>query len=231
MVARGALNSLDRREVRRVGKAQYRVEPARPFPPQPLERAGERPSALIDGEAPQPRALFVAHGMGQQIPFQTLDAIAEGLRRADGYRRQQAKLPPAPAPVVRTVTLGDERLQRIELTLLTDAGEREVHVYEAYWAPFTEGQVKLRDVMRFLVTAGCHGIKNGTRPFERWLFGDIHTFLAPIRTVIFLLIALAVVGALAVMNATVVSSAPRVHRLRIRPIGLGAASLGTFQRR
>ena len=129
-------------------KAEYRVEAARPFPPRPPERAAERFMALVEGERPRPRAVFVAHGMGQQIPFQTLDAVAQGLRRADKRRREQTKQPAATrAPVIRTVTLGDERLQRVELTLLTNDGEREVHIYEAYWAPLTEGQVKLRDVM------------------------------------------------------------------------------------
>ena len=71
--------------------------------------------------------------------------VAVGLLEADGESSANVK------PVARTVELGDERLQRLELKLTGKSGaEREVHVYEAYWAPLTEGHVKLRDVAAFL---------------------------------------------------------------------------------
>jgi hypothetical protein len=184
----------------RIG-AEYRSEPAQTFPGHGPAQAADRVMALAEGGTPRPRAVFVAHGMGQQIPFQTLDAVAKGLRRADLRQPTESAARP---PVVRTVLLGEERLQRIELSLLTEDGEREVHVYEGYWAPFTEGQVTLRDVIRFLLTAGLHGIKNGMQPFRRWLFGDYYTFWAPIRTILFLLTALAVLGALTVINSMIV---------------------------
>src|SRR5438309_1435261 len=93
-----------------------------------------------------PVAILVAHGMGQQVPFQTLDDVAEGLLAEDRKRRGVVS-----QPVARTVRLGDERLQRLEMKLGGHSGaERDVHVYEAYWAPLTEGQIKLRDVTRFL---------------------------------------------------------------------------------
>src|SRR4051812_19005236 len=57
-------------------------------------------------------AVFVAHGMGQQIPYQTLDSIAESLRKRDELEGR----PPA-QPVARALKFEDWWLQRIELKL------------------------------------------------------------------------------------------------------------------
>lgn len=180
------------------------------------------PKALIDladesralkgeraAESRRKQAVFVSHGMGQQIPFETLDQIAEGLRREDERVREDARsrgirVHPAPDPAVRAVRIGDERMQRVELQLFGGGGEEhEVHVYEGYWAPLTEGKVKLRDVIKFLYSAGLNGIKNAGKPFSRWLFGDYTKFLTPIRTVIYLVVALLTIVSLVVMNATI----------------------------
>lgn len=39
------------------------------------------PAAVPALAAKKKVALFVAHGMGQQVPFETMDAVAEGLAR------------------------------------------------------------------------------------------------------------------------------------------------------
>lgn len=146
-------------------------------------------------------AVFVTHGMGQQIPFQTLDQVAEGLRKQDPRWNSTA----LPKPQARVVKSGDETLTRIELQLQDDAGApHEVHVYEGYWAPLTEGRVTLKDVIGFLFTAGINGVYNGSLGFKRWLFGDYVPFGAQIRTVMYLLIALATVAALIAMNSMIV---------------------------
>src|SRR6476660_9175897 len=80
-------------------QTQYAV--AAPGADQAVERAAKR------------IAIFVAHGMGQQIPFETLDAIAESLRvydtRLTGRRDK---------PISNTIKTGpDQWLQRIELKL------------------------------------------------------------------------------------------------------------------
>src|SRR5437868_9542775 len=88
------------------------------------DRTGAAPAA--PGAKP-PVAILVAHGMGQQIPFQTLDAVAEGLRRLDPHADWHVK------PVARTIIAGDERLSRLELRVRAGAhAERQVHIYEAY---------------------------------------------------------------------------------------------------
>lgn len=178
------------------------------------------------------QAVFVAHGMGQQIPFQTLDQVAEGLRCEDA-RRRGVPIEALPKPSVRAVRVGDDRLQRAELKLATSTGEeREVHIYEAYWAPLTEGQVKLRDVISFLLQAGSNGIHNGRAPFKRWLFGRYTEFPLPIRSAIYLPAALLVVASLGVMNAAIIAVAAARSPMTTPPAwlsgGLLADLLTTF---
>jgi len=147
-----------------------------------------------------PVAIVVAHGMGQQIPFQTLDDLAEGLRRQDRKRRKSKP----PMPIAKTVELGGERLARLELKLLTNEGERDLHIYESYWAPMTEGKVTLRDVMGFLLRGGLGGLRLTKRPFKRWLFGEYEQYPAPLLTVVWLALSIAVVVALTWLSVVIV---------------------------
>ena len=146
-------------------------------------------------------AIVVAHGMGQQIPFQTLDDVAEGLRRQDRKRRDRGA---EPKPVARTVELGGERLSRLEMKLLAGDCERDVHIYESYWAPMTEGRVTLRDVMGFLMRGGLGGLRLAQRPLRRWLFGEFVEFPAPLMTVLWLLLSMSVVIALTFLSVVIV---------------------------
>ena len=186
-------------------------------PPQPSASPSATPEATYAVRAPggpgvaaaraaakKRIAIFVAHGMGQQIPFETLDQVAEGLRRQDP--RWDADDPQSkPRPMAESVAVGDQVLQRVVLDLADKQGKlHEVHVYEGYWAPLTEGQVTLRDVIGFLFRAGLNGIKNGSQPFKRWLFDRYAAFPAPIRTVLYLLTALGMVASLVVLNTAIV---------------------------
>ena len=166
--------------------------------------AEETPAVAATPAVRGKAAVFVVHGMGQQIEFQTLDDVAEGLRAAN-VRRGGG---PTPRPAVRAIAVGDERPQRIELTL-TDADRhtREVHVYEAYWAPITEGKVTLRDVMRFLFNAGFDGWRHSFDPFRRYVAGSLHEFPTPVRTPVYLATALLVASALVLMNVAIVALA------------------------
>lgn len=142
--------------------------------------------------------------MGQQIPFQTLDDVAEGLLRLDARGRAGA-----PSPVARTIVAEGERLSRLELSLQIDAAgtTRDVHVYEGYWAPLTEGRVSIKDVVQFLFRAGWRGLRFGVEPFKRWLFGEYWTLPAPTRTILYLIVALAVVLSLLALNTIIVAVA------------------------
>src|SRR5262245_22928978 len=141
-------------------------------------------------------AALVVHGLGQQTKFETLDTLAEGIVRAAGGAVDGP-------PVARLVTVGDEWLQRIELTLRTDGGSRELHVYEAYWAPLTEGAVNLRDVVQLVFRAIYDGISNGTSEFRRWLFGQYRAFPPQVRTVAVLLVGLAALLSLILINTVI----------------------------
>lgn len=168
---------------------------------------------------PRPCAIFVAHGMGQQIPFQTLDDIAQALRQKEASKLGVA-LEELPHPVTCTVRVqdgdADVTLQRVELRLKTPEGSREVHVYEGYWAPLTEGVVTLRDVLGFLLLGARNGLSNGAQPFRRWLFGAFRELALATRTAKYLLVALLVVLSLVAMNTVVLAvaaaRAPFVNR-------------------
>src|ERR1700693_3388255 len=159
------------------------------------------PESVVDA-ARKRIAIFVAHGMGQQIPFETLDAIAESLRAYDesltGHREK---------PTSKSVGAGDQWLQRVELNLKSGADRIEAHVYEGYWAPLTEGRITLRQVMSFLTGAASNGMKIARKTFKRWLMGEYHAFPTPIRIVLYLLVALATVEALVALNSIIVTVA------------------------
>jgi hypothetical protein len=163
-----------------------------------------------------PAAILVVHGMGQQIPFRTLDDVAEGVMCV-------AQCAPGTKPVARTVALGDERLSRLELTLRVGDADRDVHIYEAYWAPLTEGRVTIRDVSGFLLRAGLGGIKLGLSGFRRWLFDQYEEFEAPVRSAMYLVVALAVIGSLGFLNVLIVAIAAARAPLHTPPAWLGPA--------
>ncbi len=133
-----------------------------------LEEEAEAPPG------PKRYAVFIAHGMGQQVPFETIDVAVRGLQRV-------ADKVPGVASVdrnvrTRTVRIGTQTQERAEFDLMvkpdgnSDPEKVEVHVYEAYWAPFTEGEVKLKDVMSFLWQGFMGGIRNSFKPLKRWMF-------------------------------------------------------------
>ena len=165
--------------------------------------SGAPPPPESSVEAARKRiAIFVAHGMGQQIPFETLDAIAESLRAHDESvtgRREK--------PVSTSVRAGDQWLQRVELNLKSGAEQLEAHVYEGYWAPLTEGKITLRQVLAFLTGAASNGMKIARKTFKRWLMGEYHSFPTPIRILLYLVVASAMVGALVALNSTILAVA------------------------
>src|SRR5579862_3992198 len=103
------------------------------------------------------RAIWIVHGMGQQIPYETLEQLAEGLIRAVERSDPGMQI----RPKFREVRVGETVLQRVELTLPRPrAPPQEIHLYECYWAPITEGEVQLRDVVGFLWDGGSRGVIN-----------------------------------------------------------------------
>jgi hypothetical protein len=138
-------------------------------------------------------AVFVTHGMGQQVPFSTVSDLVTELQKEPSFS--------SVTPVTQTVLLGEQRLQRIALQL--EPSGREIHFYEGYWAPLTAGVATLRDVMRFLLQAGINGLRNNEGVFRRWAFGGFQVYDIPVRTWVYLVVAVATIGALVSMNTVI----------------------------
>jgi hypothetical protein len=147
-----------------------------------------------DSEKPplpkKPVAVFVCHGMGQQAHFETIESVANALLREQGRReagepsksvtrRLMARPPRADetsAPAI--VELGGHRVVMGRVKLKRGGIEREVHIYEGYWAPLTEGRIGVWQVFAFLLSAARLGIWNclRNRGFVRFMFYKKETF-------------------------------------------------------
>ena len=148
------------------------------------------------------RAVWIVHGMGQQVPFETLDGLAEGIMRVarpvpgkDGFE-----------PRVRTVQIGDQTVQRVELDVFENGRCVDLHLYEAYWAPVTEGEVKLSEVIRFLFSATFRGLLNVFQPFHRAMFNQFVEVKIPWRAAAEIAVALATLAALIAINTVIVAA-------------------------
>jgi hypothetical protein len=143
-------------------------------------------------------AVLIVHGMGQQSTFGTVASLADAVLHATSS-------PPRDV-VARDVQIGEERLGRIELTLRDEYDEsHEVHFYEAYWAPLTEGRVTLRDVMRFLVITGLGAFRASLRgTFPRWAFGAVQRYPVKHATPVVLLLAMLLLAALFAISAVMI---------------------------
>lgn len=161
-------------------------------------------------------AVFITHGMGQQIPFETLDSAVEGLSKAAKRQHPDSEIE------VRTCTVevnGNKR-QRAEFDMLDAQGKlTEVHVYEGYWAPITEGQVTLRDVISFLFSAGLNGLANSCKSFRRWVMGGYAPYGTQKRATTKLLLTLGILAGLVILNLAigVVSGDKLLHSNSSKP--------------
>jgi hypothetical protein len=153
------------------------------------------------------QAVWIVHGMGQQMPFETLDQLANGLMDAcerDGHSRPEA--------LVREAKIGGQIIQRVELSLPSGTARDgkpetvEVHLYEAYWAPLTEGVANLRNVMSFLWNGATRGLVNWARHFQRAMFGEMVPFKLTWRTPLYTATALLVLVALTIIDLVVLAS-------------------------
>jgi len=158
-------------------------------------KAGELPS-------PRPRrvAVLACHGMGDQVPYQTIDEVCTALI---AHGAEEGRLRPFPDgrqfAVAFTViaesgarTVEPNWIARAEIPLTGAKGKPyEVHVYEAYWAPLPEGRVTLRDVIRFLYEAAVDGIRFSRREsFARYLFGEMRPLKVLPLTAFHLIVAM-----------------------------------------
>jgi hypothetical protein len=157
----------------------------------------------VEYEATRKTAVIVCHGMGQQIPFDTLDLVARAL--TDVHESMTGTTPPRAAGYVTLTPLeGDGRvLPRVAIRL---ADDHQADIFEPYWAPLTEGKVKLQHVLLFLISAGIAGLKYAWKgSWSRWMFGDVRTFAIPRVLVPLLLVAFVVVFTLLIAGLLTVA--------------------------
>ena len=169
-------------------------------PPIRLEVLGEKETAPRD-PAMEITAVVVLHGMGQQVKFETLDMLAQALIEAHEAKGEKT------AKRVRHVWCDDggggRFFPRMELELQDAKGnaKKSIHIYEAYWAPLTEGAISFLSTVSFFLRAGLRGICTSLkddRKFLRWAFGRERKFpLAP-ATFVYLVIATTMLAALVV---------------------------------
>lgn len=154
-------------------------------------------------------AFLVTHGMGQQVPFETLSALGQALITEHTKRNPDPTNSSGVHAEVRRVKLtsspNSPQLSRVEVAFESGSGEKvDVHMYESYWAPFTEGQISFLQTVSFLYSAGWNGIKTcilsarrkeakrkeaagnqdvaqqstgrhrAATHFDRWIFGDFY---------------------------------------------------------
>ena len=198
-------------------RAQAFVRTAeQPAPPR-AERTG--PELKLPTEK---RAVWIVHGMGQQLPFETLDALASGVLSV-------CNLVPGHNPRVTAVKFApsspsekEQVVERVELDIeIPHENPQEpsrtfqLHLYEAYWAPLTEGAAKLSDVISFFFTAAIRGFANVFKPFQRAMFPDqnphdldagIQRFYIPPRSAAELVLTLGILLSLIAINSVIVAA-------------------------
>ena len=157
----------------------------RPAPPGPRLITPE--TAAPTKRARRRAAVMVVHGMGQQVPYETLAQVADAVGERTGARDTMA---------VRPDRLAGRELRRAELAV----DDVDVHLYEGYWAPITQGRVTARDVLRFLGAGAWQGITNAWGGFTRYRFGQSRTERPRVTTLLALLVASGVLASLVVMN-------------------------------
>ncbi|HEV2854532.1 MAG TPA: hypothetical protein VHC97_17185 [Thermoanaerobaculia bacterium] len=161
-------------------------------------------------------AVLAIHGMGQQIPFETVDQVQRNFCAAAS--RKGKKLP---KPSARIAKVGGEVLRRAEIPISAHENEDapEVHFYEAYWAPLTEGRVGLRDVISFLRAGGSNGLKHssGLSLSNHFLFGQMFPFPRSIRRAAGLALSLLAVISLVILNAILLAVAAGTNWLPSPP--------------
>jgi len=163
--------------------------------------------------APLPRgrgpiAVLVCHGMGQQAPFETLNDVADAIctehlergwklvsRTCEQLRPEEEE--PRTVDFIPSPQNPGQLLPVAELTLEENECQQEFHFYEAYWAPLTEGVVRLDEVLRYLLKAVWDGFWASIKgSFDRYAFGKRFTYPISRLTAMQLMIAFLTVASL-----------------------------------
>jgi hypothetical protein len=129
-------------------------------------------------------AVIVFHGMGQQVPYETLGNVAEKIRSHPDFRQVMEGRDACAENIGQAVdAAGKESLiSRIRLSEREPVAgweNRVVDVYESYWASLTAGKITATDALFFLLGAGWSGILYSFKPFTRYFWKGKHEFKLP----------------------------------------------------
>jgi hypothetical protein len=198
------------------------------LPGQPEAAAIPMEAALRKPAERRKVALVVAHGMGSQVAYETLEGIVQEIRK-HCYENGRGALPVG----VGLADLDGTLLARAEMTL-SDENHQEIdlHVYEAYWAPLTEGKVTARDAIWFLFMGGLRGFFGSGKKgeFRRWMFQDWQDFtIHHFRLLVAFLLAMSVIAALFVMNAAIATLTAKSFVSQSDLLPAVASDLWTFE--
>ena len=128
-------------------------------------------------------ALVAIHGMGQQLPFETIDDALEGI-----YGPQtRASVTGVRAAFVSTdsdttATVRDTLEPRVRLDIVRNDADGAsssvgVDVYEVHWSDFTSKATSALETYWFLVVSACSGVAfkltpgRLVKPYVRWVDG------------------------------------------------------------
>ncbi len=155
----------------------------------------------------RPRAVLIVHGMGQQTRLSTLDAFSQGLLAALHRRYSGEGERGAMGLRSEMALLDGVAVERLVLEIPGHGAPREVHLYEAWWAPLPEGAVGLHDVLSFVLRAGWRALRYGSTRFDRWMFGAWRSFQVSARSIVAIGAALALVLAGSILGIIGVAAA------------------------
>jgi hypothetical protein len=144
---------------------------------------------LAEGPRPRTIACMVTHGMGQQVPFETVSLIGEAFVRG--------RTPLSVNANRVQLTPDADLLSRLEIVYAADATtpETHVHLYEGYWAPLTAGKITYAQSLSFLFSGAGAGIVSAVkRKFDRWIFGKMYDLPAKKHTFFILIVVLLVLA-------------------------------------
>jgi hypothetical protein len=184
------------------------------IPPSKPDEATHAEYFRLNAETP-PSAVLVFHGIGEEVRFETLGRAASFIlteARERGGKDFDIVIRPVPKDIAANALDVRAELSWTEVDAQANTQtKRQVHVYEAYWAPLTAGKVTYVETMLFLVEAGWNGLvgcihAGSLRKFNRWLFGGFKELDVAAGTLPMLLVLMLVVGFIAAIIAMAASA-------------------------
>lgn len=166
--------------------------------------ANKRLNAKSSRELPQRVAILATHGMGKQVPFETIEDIVATIKQ--GLELKESGAGEKVVCLSNSESTDTGILSYASLSGSLFSSERIVDVYEAYWSPIPEGKISAGRTLWFLLSAGVRGIvQSRNAKFQRWIFEKWVTYeINPLKLLVqFLMACMLFTSVFAVMLAAV----------------------------